>query len=133
MSSVLLVDDERPIRRTLSRWLARRGFEVECAANGSEALKLIDQAQFDVIVSDVNMPVMGGVEFLQHVLVVAPHVPVVLMSGSGDIASQEEAAALGAFAFLHKPLDLRSLEDIVCRALQSQIRPAAFRPLRHQG
>ncbi len=116
---VLLVDDEPELRRTFKRALTRTGFEVVEAANGRLALQLLTQHDFEAVVSDVRMPDMDGLELLQRLLVVAPTVPVVLMSGSCGVVSAIELRDSGAFAFLDKPVQLDHLRGTAAAAIET--------------
>lgn len=117
---VLLVDDERMLRRVLARALARAGFEVVEVDNGFAALELLRRERFDLVVSDVQMPVMDGLALLQALSVAESAVPVVLISGSLEVPGKEEAIRLGAFDFLRKPFDLTELRQIALRAVNSR-------------
>jgi DNA-binding NtrC family response regulator len=116
---VLLVDDERALRRILQRGLARVGFEVIEAGNGRTALELLRQQHFDVVISDVQMPVMNGLELLEAVSMEHAAVPVVLMSGSLHVSGKDSALRLGAFDFLRKPFDIAELQQSALHAVQS--------------
>jgi DNA-binding NtrC family response regulator len=117
---VLVVDDEGVLRRVLRRGLVQAGFDVVEADTGLAALELARRERFDLIVSDVNMPVMDGVELLSALLTAQPDVPVVLISGSVDVQGTKEARCLGAFDFLRKPFDLSELEQIARRAVDNR-------------
>lgn len=110
MPSVLYVDDEPTLRRLIGRWLSRVGFEVTCAENGHVAWELVREKRFDVILSDVRMPVMTGPELLEKVRSERPEVPVILLSGSGEIRNKTQAIERGAFDFLSKPVRLLDVE-----------------------
>ena len=113
MPSVLFVDDEPTLRRLIGRWLARVGFEVTCAENGLAAWRLIQEKPFDVILSDVRMPVMNGPELLAKVRSAMLHIPVILISGSGEIRNKQQAIENGAFDFLSKPVRMLDVEMAV--------------------
>lgn len=113
---VLLVDDDEGIRKGYSRALRKLGFAVETAADGQEGVKRLSDGAFDVIVSDLSMPKMGGLAFLRAVRQYDLDVPVVLMTGEPDLATAVEALEYGAFRYLAKPVDLDKLGEIVRRA-----------------
>lgn len=127
MPSVLLVDDEPSLRRLIGHWLSRVGFDVTYAENGQVAWQLIKKASFDVILSDIRMPVMTGLELLKLVRAHDPQVPVILMSGSGEIGSKAQAIENGAFDFRPKPVRLLDLEQAV--RLAAMTRSYAGQPL----
>ena len=113
---VLIVDDEPTLRRLMRRALSGIGLEVVEAANGLEALEQFRAHEVVAIVSDVRMPLMGGIELVEQLQGLAPDVPVVLVSGSEEVPSRAAAHALGAFDFLAKPFDLFELG---CRVLSA--------------
>lgn len=115
---VLLVDDNAALVRAFTRALASFGWAVEAAGDGVEAITLIRERAFDVIVCDIAMPRMGGLEFLRAVREHDLDVPVILMTGAPDLESSIHAVEYGAFRYLAKPIDLRSLEQTVHRAAQ---------------
>lgn len=106
---VLVVDDNPDIRDCLGSFLARCGHQTRTAANGLEALRQIEQGAADVIISDVQMPGMGGVELLVYLKVMYPDTPVILMSG---VESPQDVVA-GIQAFLKKPIEFGRLAGIL--------------------
>jgi DNA-binding NtrC family response regulator len=118
---VLVVDDEQVLRRVIRRGLVRAGFEVVEAENGAAALEQLRRERFDLVVSDVQMPVMDGVRLLEAMSAAHPTVPVVLISGSLEVQGKIEACHLGAFDFLKKPFALIELQQIARRAVKSRV------------
>jgi two-component system, NtrC family, response regulator AtoC len=114
---VLLVDDEPELRRVLRRSLVRAGFEVVEAGHGRAALELARQSRFDVVISDVRMPCMGGLELLERLMLEEPELPVVLMSGSSEVASRQSAVDVGAFDYLSKPIGLVDIQVVALEAV----------------
>lgn len=114
---VLLVDDEPELRRLLRRSLARAGFEVVEASHGRAALELARQSSFDVVISDVRMPCMGGLELLERLQLEEPALPVVLMSGSGELPNRQSAVDVGAFDYLPKPIELAHIQTVALAAI----------------
>lgn len=126
LGKVLLVDDEPELRRTFKRSLARAGFTVVEATDGLSALALARQEEFEVVVSDVCMPKMGGLELLERLGAESPHLPVVLVSGFADASG---ALDRGAFAFFEKPVRLADLHSGVSRGVQTfRLRQASVDP-----
>jgi len=114
--TVLFVDDEAPIAAVYARELRRNGFTVEVASDGRAAAERCRQQRFDVLVSDVSMPNMSGIELLRSVREHDLDLPVVLMTGGPDVQDAIKAMEYGAFRYLAKPIPLRDLSDVVTRA-----------------
>ncbi|GGE37894.1 sigma-54-dependent transcriptional regulator [Actibacterium pelagium] len=112
---VLVVDDDREMRVSLSHLLGKAGYGVTCAGEGNEALKLLREGTVDVVLSDVQMPGMDGLEF-QRKAAELSSVPIVLFSAHGDIPMAVEAIQNGAYNFLEKPFDPRRLLTLVGNA-----------------
>ncbi len=102
---ILVVDDEAGIRESLGKILHYEGFEVEQAPDGPTALTLFERQEFDLIFLDIKMPGMDGLELLAHLGEGGHRVPVVIISGHGNVDTAVQATKLGAFDFLEKPLD----------------------------
>jgi CheY-like chemotaxis protein len=114
---VLLVDDEPELRRLLRRTLVRAGFEVVEASDGRAALEASRLAPFDVVISDIRMPRMGGLELMERLHLEEPHVPVVLMSGSSELSNRRSALEVGAFDYLAKPIRLGEVQSVALNAI----------------
>jgi two-component system, NtrC family, nitrogen regulation response regulator NtrX len=117
MAQVLIVDDEVPIRRTLKEILEFEKFKVDEAADGLECLVQLKKTQYDVILMDIKMPKMDGMEALERIQTLAPDTPVVMISGHANIDTAVEAVKKGAFDFISKPPDLNRLLITVRNAL----------------
>jgi len=109
MSNILIVDDEKAIRKTLTEILSFEGYKIEEAADGEEALKAYKAKTFDVVLCDIKMPKIDGLEFLQRALEHDPDVPIIMISGHGTIETAVEAVKKGAYDFIQKPPDLNRL------------------------
>lgn len=109
MSKVLIVDDERSIRHTLRDILEFEKYEVDEAADGMECLVKIKQNPYDVIILDIKMPKMDGMDALDKIQEFARETPVVMISGHASIDTAVEAVKKGAFDFISKPPDLNRL------------------------
>ena len=117
MAHILIIDDERPIRSTLREILEYEKYKVSDAENGEEGLKLIEKEKFDLVLCDIKMPKMDGIEVLEKVMEKQSDLPVVMISGHGNIETAVEAIKMGAFDFIAKPLDLNRLLVTVRNAL----------------
>ncbi len=106
---LLLVDDEPRFVETLSKRLAMRGYYVEGAGSGPEALDLVAARPFDVVLLDVRMPAMDGLETLRAIQNLQPLTKVILISGDASISAAVEGMRLGAFDYVLKPSDLDDL------------------------
>jgi len=109
MATILIIDDERAIRKTLSEILGFEGYKIEEAADGEEGLKKFQSATFDVVLCDIKMPKLDGIEFLTKATEINPDVPVIMISGHGNIETAVEAVKKGAFDYISKPPDLNRL------------------------
>jgi DNA-binding NtrC family response regulator len=109
MSNILIVDDEKAIRKTLSEILSYEGYKIEEASDGEEGLRRFRDKTFDVVLCDIKMPKIDGIEFLDKVREVNPDVPVIMISGHGTIETAVEAVKKGAYDYIAKPPDLNRL------------------------
>lgn len=109
MSKILVVDDERSIRNTLKDILEYEKYEVDLAEDGNKALEMIRAAEYDIVLCDIKMPGLDGIEVLERLNVLAPDTPVVMISGHGNIDTAVESIKKGAFDYIEKPLDLNRL------------------------
>ncbi len=108
-AKVLLVDDEEDFVSTLSQRLKVRGLKVTGTHRGEDAVKLADEQQFDVIVLDLAMPGMDGLETMKQIKENHPDAEIIILSGQGTVKTSIEAMKLGAEDFLEKPVDLKEL------------------------
>jgi two-component system chemotaxis response regulator CheY len=115
---ILLVDDQPELRRLYRRNLTKLGYEVVEACNGRAAIELSRQQHFDVVISDVRMPDLSGVELLRAVYELDPDLPVVLMSGGMDDETERAAARYGAFAYLMKPVPFEHIQTSAAVAIE---------------
>ncbi len=117
LPSILLVDDEPSILRTLSGLLSDEGFEVKTASNGYEALKFIDSESPDLVLLDIWMPGIDGIETLKEIKKDNPFIQVVIITGHGTIETAIKATKLGAFDFIEKPLSIEKVIVAINNAL----------------
>lgn len=117
-TKLLIVDDEKIIRKLCRTVLERAGYEVIEASNGHKALALLRQNHIPVIISDINMPEMSGLELLKAIKSIAPNKEVIIMTGSASQDYEQEAMMYGAAGLLRKPFSPVSvLTEAVSRAL----------------
>lgn len=117
MASLLIVDDELSMRQFLTHLFQREGHSIRVAENGRRAMEMLRQQRADVVISDVRMPDMGGLELLRAARDLQPDVEVVVMTAFDKHETGREAYLAGAFAFIQKPFDNDELKEIVSRAL----------------
>ena len=117
---ILIVDDEAPIRDMLQKGLTQRGgFSVEVAQNGIEATEKIEKDVFDLVLTDLMMPGMDGLELLKTVKGTRPEVMVILMTAYGSIETAVEAMRIGADDYITKPVDFDELLIHISKALNA--------------
>ncbi len=117
MPKILIIDDERAIRSTLKEILTYEKFEVDEAADGIEGIKKTEAGSYDLILCDIKMPKMDGMEVLNKLIQINPDIPVVMISGHGTIDNAVDAIKKGAYDFISKPPDLNRLLVTVRNAL----------------
>jgi DNA-binding NtrC family response regulator len=115
---VLLVEDEANMIRTLSRILERKGYAVDAASNGQQALDRLQQVDYDLVITDLNMPVMDGLTLLRHMSELNQHPGTIVLTGHGTIQSAVEAMKLGAEDYLIKPCEPEELLLVAGRVLE---------------
>lgn len=109
MPTILLIDDERAIRKTLNEILGFEGYKIEEAADGEEGLKKFQSGTYDLVLCDIKMPKLDGIEFLTKAIASNAEVPIIMISGHGNIETAVEAVKKGAFDYISKPPDLNRL------------------------
>ena len=117
MSNILIIDDEKAIRNVLREILKNEGFTVEEAADGEEGFAKFTAGVFDLVLCDIKMPKLDGIEFLQKVMSLPSEVPVIIISGHGNIETAVDAVKKGAFDYIAKPPDLNRLLITIRNAL----------------
>jgi two-component system C4-dicarboxylate transport response regulator DctD len=113
---LLMVDDERDFLSAVAPGLERRGFEVKTAENGRTALDLLAREAFDVVVLDVKMPGLDGISVFRRISELAPQLPVIMLTGHGNIQDAFETSRQGVYEYLTKPCRVESLADTARRA-----------------
>lgn len=116
--SILIVEDEKILRITLADALKEEGYTVLTVSTAKDALEAIEQSTFSLIVSDIRLPDISGMEVLRQSMQTAPSTPVVMMTGYGNIKDAVESMRLGAFDYITKPFDLEEMFVTVSKALE---------------
>ncbi|HEX7569092.1 MAG TPA: sigma-54 dependent transcriptional regulator, partial [Verrucomicrobiae bacterium] len=119
MSKLLLIDDEEDVRYSLQRILASEGIELATAASGEEGLKVIPKFKPDLVLMDVRMTGMTGMETLRKIRATDPKLLVILMTAYGTTQTAIEAMKLGAYDYLLKPFDIPKLKEVIANALKA--------------
>lgn len=115
-AKVLLVDDEAEFLRSLVKVLGRRGLEVEGVTSGREALERMRESPFDVVVLDLMMPGMDGLETLKHIKAMWPQTEVILLTAVGSVEKGLQGMRGGAFDYVLKPMDVEELVEKIKEA-----------------
>src|SRR6476469_5854154 len=118
MGNLLIVDDELGMRQFLTHLFQREGHVVRAAENGQQAMDLLKATPADLVISDVRMPDMNGIDLLRSARELFPHIEVVLMTAFANVDTAREAFLLGAYDFVQKPFDNDLLKETVARALK---------------
>src|SRR5881398_1126269 len=118
MANLLIVDDELSMRQFLTHLFQRDGHSIRVAENGRKAMAMLREQPADVIISDVKMPDMGGIDLLRAARELQPDVEMIMMTAFANEQTAHEAFLLGAFDFVHKPFDNNLLKEKVARALE---------------
>jgi CheY-like chemotaxis protein len=110
---VLVVDDEPEVRHVLLEFLSSRGYDVTAASGGAEAVALVETIKPDLVLLDVAMPDMDGVETLKRIVAIEPALAVIMVTANADISITSKLLALGAVDYVPKPFDLDYLDQAV--------------------
>jgi len=118
MAKILVIDDERSIRNTLKEVLEYENHEIDTAVDGSEGIEMYAKGKHELVLCDIKMPNMDGIEVLEKLIDMPGNAPIVMISGHGNIDTAVEAIKKGAFDFIEKPLDLNRLLITIRNALE---------------
>src|SRR5205085_11390867 len=118
MARILIVDDQEMMRDSLAATLAREGHEVFAAGDGPLAVTRLSAQKFDLMISDLKMPKMTGIELLAEAKKLRPEMPVVLMTAFATVQTAVEAMKLGAYDYIQKPFDGEEIKILVERTLE---------------
>jgi DNA-binding NtrC family response regulator len=120
MPTILIIDDEKAIRKTLSEILSFEGYKIDEAADGEEGLKKFGEKMYDLVLCDIKMPKLDGIEFLEKAKMMNSDIPIIMISGHGNIDTAVEAVKKGAFDYISKPPDLNRLLITLRNATEKQ-------------
>jgi len=109
MASILIIDDERAIRKTLTEILGFEGYKIDEASDGEEGLSKFKSKNYDLVLCDIKMPKLDGIEFLEKAKEINAEVPIIIISGHGNIETAVEAVKKGAYDYISKPPDLNRM------------------------
>ncbi len=129
---IAIIDDEAHMRDSISQWLELSGFKTDTFENAEAALAKIGSKYKGVVVSDIRMPGMGGMEMLKRLHAADPSLPVILITGHGDVQMAVEAMQIGAYDFMEKPFDPERLADLSKRAIAARKLTLENRALRRE-
>ncbi len=116
-AKILVVDDEDIVRTSCSRTLTPGGFEVRLAKNGLEGIKMMGEEKFDIVLTDLKMPDMDGIEVLRRIKETWPDVEVIIITGYQTVDTAVKSIKLGAFDYIEKPFTPDALMNAVSKAL----------------
>jgi DNA-binding NtrC family response regulator len=129
---IAIVDDEQDMRQSISQWLALSGFDTETFASAEDALKGLGADYPGIVVSDIKMPGMDGMQFLKKLMSLDSSLPVIMITGHGDVPMAVEAMRVGAFDFLEKPFNPDRMTQLAKKATQSRRLTLDNRALRRE-
>ncbi|MEM1361114.1 MAG: sigma-54 dependent transcriptional regulator [Pseudomonadota bacterium] len=132
ISRIAIVDDELDMRQSISQWLTLSGFETETFASGREALSCVKTGYPGIVLTDLRMPEMDGMTLLRQLVGLDSALPVIVITGHGDVPMAVEAMRLGAYDFLEKPFDPERLSDLARKACDARELALSNRSLRDE-
>jgi DNA-binding NtrC family response regulator len=129
---IAIIDDEQDMRQSISQWLSLSGFDTETFANAEEALKVVGQDWPGAVISDIRMPGMDGMALLRRLMSVDSGLPVIMITGHGDVPMAVEAMRMGAFDFLEKPFNPDRMTELAKKAATNRRLTLDNRALRRE-
>ena len=115
MKKILVIDDEKPTLSMFGLFLGAMDFDVATAENGTTGIELFKKERPDIVLTDIKMPGMDGLEVLKKLKEIDPSIPVIVVTGHGDTALEQKALSLNASGFIHKPIDREEIEKVLNR------------------
>ncbi len=128
----LVIDDDIATLDLMRFQLESENFEVETAANGSKGLGFVEENKFDIILTDLNMPGMNGIEMVEKCKEISPDTEIIMITGDGSATKAMEATKAGAFYYVEKPVDLEELMVLIEKAIERKDQKAEIKQLRGQ-
>ena len=132
MPYILIIDDEKAIRKTLNEILGYEGYKIDEAADGEEGLRKFKENTYDLVLCDIKMPKLDGLEFLERAKEINPETPIIIISGHGNIETAVEAVKKGAFDYISKPPDLNRMLITLRNAMEKNTLVAETRVLKRR-
>jgi two-component system, response regulator, stage 0 sporulation protein F len=120
IAKILVVDDEKDTRELIATVLADEGYSITIADNGENALSLVKSERFDLVITDLKMPVMDGMQFLLEIRRIASTTNVIMVTAFAEVESYINAMSLGAIEYLPKPLLIKELKKVVHHVLNKK-------------
>ena len=120
MMKILVVDDEQPIRETLEMFLREKGYEVVTSEEGGKALEIVQRERPDIVILDIRLPGMDGLEVLQRIKEITEGIPVIMITAYHDMETTIQAMKLGAYEYIHKPIDVDELEIAIDKVVNNR-------------
>ena len=117
---IAIVDDEQDMRQSISQWLALSGYDTETFGSAEDALKTLGPDYPGIVISDIKMPGMGGMQFLKKLMGTDSALPVIMITGHGDVPMAVEAMRVGAFDFLEKPFNPDRMSELAKKATNAR-------------
>ncbi|HEV8081637.1 MAG TPA: sigma-54 dependent transcriptional regulator [Chitinophagaceae bacterium] len=133
MPSILIIDDEKSIRKTLNEILSFEGYKIDEASDGEEGLKKFKEKSYDIVLCDIKMPKLDGIEFLEKAKEINDEVPIIIISGHGNIETAVEAVKKGAYDYISKPPDLNRMLITLRNAMEKTSLVAETRVLKRRA
>ena len=116
---ILVVDDEENAREGLSKILTKEGYRVDTAANGKEAVDSLKHHSYDLVITDMRMPLMDGFEVLREIKKMKESIGVIMITAYGEVESYLEAMNMGAFEYINKPVRVNELKRVIAKMLEA--------------
>jgi len=120
---ILLVDDDQEFRKAMKKLFEKSGYNVTTAADGREALEILSKETFDLVISDLRMPNLNGMELMEQMKKAKMDVPIIFITAYGEVESYMDLMNLGAFEYINKPVKGQEILALAKRALEKRGKP----------